>query len=111
MEENAMTTETEVPCRFSPGELIRHLTLGVRGVVVEVDDCFRGDERAYRNLAGSKPNKDQPWYHILVDGEDHITYFPEQSLETDVSGEPVIHPMITHMFHSFENGRYSRLLH
>lgn len=101
----------EVLCRFSPGEVIRHQKLGVRGVIIGVDERFHGDEVAYQGMSPTPSLKDQPWYHVLVDGEDHVTYFPEQSLEADSTGEPVIHPMIHQMFNGFENGRYSRLLH
>lgn len=104
-------TGRDVPCRFSLGEIVKHQQMGFRGVIVEVDDQFRGDESAYQDLPGVKPTKDQPWYHVLVDGEDHMTYLPEHALELDASGDPVMHPMITEMFHRFENGRYSRLLH
>jgi heat shock protein HspQ len=101
----------DVPCRFALGEIVRHCHDEVRGVVMEVDDCFRGDEEAYQSLPGIKPAKAQPWYHVLLDGEDHIMYLPEHHLESDVTGEPVVHPLLCQVFNGFENGKYSRLLH
>lgn len=101
----------DVPCRFSLGDIVKHLQMGFRGVIVEIDDQFRGDERAYRDLPGVKPSREQPWYHVLVDGEENVTYLPEHALELDGSGVPIMHPMIAQVFHNFENGRYSRLLH
>ncbi len=104
-------TEKEVPCRFSLGEIVKHRQMGFRGVIVEIDDQFRGDEAAYQELQGSKPPKAQPWYHVLIDGEDEMTYIPELSLEVDSSSDPIINSLIADIFSRFENGRYMRPLH
>ena len=54
----------------------------------------------------SRPPKDQPWYHVLVDGSDQNTYVAERNLEYEPSGEPIHHPLIEEVFSSFEDGYY-----
>jgi hemimethylated DNA binding protein len=53
----------------------------------------------------TQPNRDQPWYQVLVDGG-HETYVAQTSLETDTSKDPIHHPGLTHIFTSFVMGRY-----
>ncbi len=56
----------------------------------------------------TQPDRDQPWYHVLVDESAGATYAAETSLEPDVSDAPLTHPLLTHFFESFEHGRYVR---
>ncbi len=91
---------------FSVGQLIQHLKFGYRGVVVDVDPVFQGSDDWYNEIAKSQPPKDQPWYHVLVDNAEYITYVAERHLEADSSGEPVDHPALEAFFAQFENGTY-----
>jgi heat shock protein HspQ len=91
---------------FSVGQLIQHLKFGYRGVVVDVDPVFQGSDDWYNEVAKSQPPKDQPWYHVLVDDAEYITYVAERNLEADSSGEPVDHPALEAFFAQFENGAY-----
>ncbi len=91
---------------FSIGQVVHHLRFDYRGVVVDVDAEFEGTEAWYDEIARSRPPKDKPWYHVLVDGSDRITYVAERHLEPDDSSEPVIHPAIGAFFKSFEHGSY-----
>jgi len=95
--------------RFSVGELIHHRLFDYRGVIVDVDRNFQGTEEWYRAVARSRPPKDQPWYHVLVDGSDHSTYVAERNLEADELLQPIEHPMLEHFFAGFEHDRYRRL--
>jgi len=92
--------------RFAPGELVHHRLFDYRGVVVDVDATFQSTEAWYEQMARSRPPKDKPWYHVLVDGATHSTYVAEQNLEADASDAPVRHPMVEHFFSGFEGGRY-----
>lgn len=96
--------------RFSPGDLITHRLFGYRGVVVDVDADFQLSDEWYENVARSRPPRDEPWYHVLVDGAQHTTYVAEQNLEADETGLPINHPLIGHLFASFRSGRYERHL-
>lgn len=92
--------------KFHVGQLITHLKFGYRGVVFDVDPIFSGSEEWYETMARSRPPRDKPWYHVLVDGAEHTTYVAERHLEADESGRPVVHPLIDSLFSRFEDGHY-----
>ena len=92
--------------KFDIGQLVRHSLFGYRGVILDIDPNFQGEEEWYDTVAKSRPPKDSPWYHVLVHGETHMTYVAERNLEADTSGEPVEHPGVDGMFAGFQQGRY-----
>ncbi len=94
--------------KFGVGRLIQHLRFGYRGVIVDVDARFEGTEDWYQTMAQSRPPKDAPWYHVLVDDSDHMTYVAERNLEEDTSGEPIRHPLLEQFFDDFRGGLYVR---
>ncbi len=94
--------------KFAIGELIHHRVFDYRGVIFDVDADFQGTEEWYTRVARSRPPKDQPWYHVLVDGAEHTTYVAERNLEADQSGEPIAHPHLPHLFAEFKDGAYKR---
>ncbi len=91
---------------FSVGQLIQHRRFDYRGVIVDVDPTFQGTEEWYEEMARSRPPRDKPWYHVLVDGASHTTYVAERNLEADTSGKPIYHPALDHFFARFEDGHY-----
>ena len=91
---------------FFIGQCIHHKRFDYRGVIVDVNAEFSGTDEWYEQVARSRPPKDRPWYHVLVDGGDHMTYVAERHLEPDDSGLPVEHPATGHFFASFEDGVY-----
>ena len=97
--------------KFFVGQLVHHLRFDYRGVVVDVDPVYMGDDLWYEQVARSRPPKDRPWYHVLVDGGDQQTYVAERHLEPDASGEPIRHPGLGYFFDRFEDGVYSRPRH
>ena len=92
--------------KFDIGQLVRHTDSGYRGVILDIDPCFQGKDDWYENASKPVPPRDDPWYHVLVHGETHMTYVAEDSLEPDTSGEPVEHPGIEGLFADFRGGRY-----
>lgn len=92
--------------KFSVGDLIHHRLFDYRGVIVDIDAAFQLSDEWYDTVAKSRPPKNEPWYHVLVDGETHTTYVAERNLKRDSSTEPIKHPMLGHFFSRFENGRY-----
>ena len=91
---------------FTVGQLIHHRLFDYRGVVVDVDPSYLGDDEWYERVARSRPPKDSPWYHVLVDGSDVQTYVAEQNLEKDLYDAPVDHPMIDDYFAGFSGSAY-----
>tara|TARA_R110001592_G_scaffold362770_1_gene678155 strand:+ start:4580 stop:4909 length:330 start_codon:yes stop_codon:yes gene_type:complete len=104
-----MGTVTNITnAKFSVGELIHHRLYGYRGVIVDIDRDFQLSEDWYEEVATSRPPKDEPWYHVLVDGKTHSTYVAEQHLEPDSFLEPINHPMLDQVFLKLDHGRYIR---
>ena len=92
---------------FKLGQVLRHKRYGYRGVVVDVNPhCMASDEWYQSNQ--TQPERDQPWYHVLVSDTDQITYPAQSSLLPDESCEEIEHPLLDHFFEKFENGRYIR---
>jgi len=94
--------------RFNVGQVVHHLKFDYRGVIVDVDAEFSGTDEWYEQVARSHPPRDKPWYHILVDGADHVTYVAERHLEADDSRLPINHPYVERIFGSFSDGTYQR---
>ncbi len=92
---------------FNVGEIVLHAKFGYRGVIVDVDPEFSGTQQWYDEVAVSRPAKDQPWYHILVDESDNqTTYVAEQNLRHDISSKPIEHSYLNMFFSDFERDRY-----
>ena len=96
---------------FRAGQIVLHVRYGYRGVVVAHDPSCQADDAWYNFQIlgkGYKPTKEQPWYHVLVDGSDRQTYVAQQNLEPDDSSGLIDHPLIYHFFTTFQDGRYHR---
>ena len=98
----------ETSAKFHVGQTVQHRMFNYRGVVVDVDPEFRGTEEWYEQMAGSRPPKDKPWYHVLVHEASHWTYVAERNLVADDSGEPIRHPDLDQVFSSVHDGSYVR---
>lgn len=93
--------------RFQPGELIRHRRYRYRGVVVAVDLACAADEDWYQTNQ-TQPDREQPWYHVLVHQSSSTTYAAEENLLPDTSEEPVLHPLVDYFFSGFVAGKHVR---
>jgi len=92
--------------QFSIGQVVHHNKFDYRGVIVDVDANFQGADEWYDQVARSRPPKDKPWYHVLVDNAIHMTYVAERHLEVTIDDEPVTHPAIKAYFDDFQDGVY-----
>jgi len=101
-------TNTEVSAKFHVGQLIHHKLFGYRGVVIDVDPQFKGTDSWYNSQTTSKPPKDTPWYHVLVDEADYQTYVAERNLEPDTEGGPIRHPDVKMIFKPLTDDSYAR---
>ena len=96
----------EKSAKFSVGQVIHHNKFDYRGVIIDIDPVFSGTEEWYDTVAKSKPPKDKPWYHVLVEDSQIQTYVAERHLEEDITKKPVNHPLVDAIFSEFENGKY-----
>jgi len=92
--------------KFAVGELIHHKLFDYRGVIVNIDAEFQLSDDWYDVVARTRPPKDQPWYHILVDDSDVATYVAERNLESDESSDEIHHPMVDQFFSQLSHGKY-----
>jgi heat shock protein HspQ len=91
---------------FSIGQTIHHRLFDYRGVIVDVDAVYSGSDEWYETVARTRPPKDQPWYRVLVDGADQMTYVAQRNLENDDTGDPIRHPALEAYFSGFREGGY-----
>lgn len=91
---------------FALGEVVRHRKFGYRGAIYGVDAVFSLSEEWYDTVARSRPPKDQPWYHVLVDGAAHTTYVAERHLASCETSGQIAHPLLGHYFTRYDGGRY-----
>lgn len=97
--------------KFGIGQVVRHRLYSVRGVVFDVDPEFANSDAWYQAIPiETRPRKDQPFYHLLAEGDDthYIAYVSEQNLLIDTSNEPVRHPEVDGLFERDDDGRYQR---
>ncbi len=94
--------------QFQSGQIIVHKRYGYRGVIVSVDDHFEGSDDWYEAVALTRPPKNRPWYHVLVDDSSYETYVSEAHLMCDLSDEPIVHPLVEVFWDDYEDGQYSR---
>jgi heat shock protein HspQ len=92
--------------KYCIGQCVLDPQFRYRGVIIDVDPSYNGEESWYEKNAPHRPSKNQPWYHILVHDSDYRAYTGESSLEPDSSGELINHPEIDYFFKEFKNGLY-----
>ncbi|MBN9320436.1 MAG: heat shock protein HspQ [Caulobacterales bacterium] len=95
--------------KFGIGQLVKHRVFPFRGVVFDVDPAFSNTEEWWEAIPEDiRPNKDQPFYHLLAENDQHtyVAYVSEQNLLADETGEPVGHPQAALIFESFDDGAY-----
>jgi len=92
--------------KFYIGQVIEHKLFKYRGVIFDVDDSMQLSEEWYDQVAKSRPPKDKPWYHVLVDEQTHTTYVAERNLMASAHPKPITHPRLNNYFSKFENNSY-----
>ncbi|MEZ5841066.1 MAG: heat shock protein HspQ [Hyphomicrobiales bacterium] len=91
------------------GEVVRHRFYPFRGVIFDIDPTFSNTDEWWEAIPENvRPEKDQPFYHLLAENEEteYIAYVSEQNLLPDDIGTPVRHPQVEEMFDGVEGGRY-----
>ena len=90
--------------KFSIGDVVHHRLFSYRGIIFDVDIEFSESDNWYKKNATTRPEKDQPWYRVMVDGESYETYAAEINLESDINGDPIQHPAIRKIFNETDSG-------
>ena len=95
--------------KYHIGQVLMHRKHTFRGVVFDVDAMFSNTEEWYENIPEeSRPDKDQPFYHLLAENDDasYVAYVSQQNLLPEEDAEPVRHPAVAQIFETFRDGRY-----
>ena len=92
--------------KFQPGQIVTHQKFEYRGVVFQADEEFALSEQWYEEVARSRPPKNAPWYHVLVDGAAHSTYVAERHLTSSRNTAQIDHPLLGFYFQSFDGVGY-----
>tara|TARA_B110000908_G_C9907073_1_gene293616 strand:- start:37 stop:345 length:309 start_codon:yes stop_codon:yes gene_type:complete len=93
------------PVKYAIGQIVKHNKQHYRGVIVDVDYSFQPQGihspiMIKRNIA-----TEHPWYRVLVDNSNHITYVKETLLDVELDSYPISHPDLT-MYLRESNGQY-----
>ena len=104
-----MSRVTEVIGSFYIGQIVVHRRFGYRGVIYDVDPRFMLSDEWYNCVALSRPPKDYPWYHVLVNNCDQTTYVAERNLASDTDNDPIKHPLLESYFSLFNGKSYEPL--
>ena len=89
------------------GQKIMHVHEGYRGIVVDYDlYCINGKEGA--NGDEEELDRNQPWYHLLVDGTERSVYAPHSLIVQDPSREDIGPPRGSYFFIHTDDGMYIR---
>ncbi|MDG1138080.1 MAG: heat shock protein HspQ [Opitutales bacterium] len=102
-------TSTEISPKFSTGDIINHQMYNYRGVIVDYDSTCQAPEHWYKSNQ-TRPERHQPWYHVLVDGNQQVTYVAESNLSLDQTGLPIVHGMLNIFFSGYDEqkNKYKR---
>ncbi len=92
--------------KFQIGEVVHHKLFDYVGVVFDVDPIFSSTDEWYEQVARSRPPKDKPWYHVLVNHKVLTTYVAEQNLEAVNEPQQIKHIMVDHYFSEFDGQKY-----
>ncbi len=93
--------------KFGIGQIIHHKRFGYTGVIFDVDPNFQGSEEWYKKMARSRPPRERPWYHVLVDQESYTTYVAEKNIEISAVPGEIVHPLVDELFAKFDGKQYS----
>jgi ApaG protein len=85
---------------FKRGQIVRHKTEGFRALITDYDMYFINDEEIY-NKNSNKPAKNKPWYYVLIDQSNAISYVAEEHLELEDDQESIEHPLLDFFFDGF----------
>ena len=100
--------------KYHLGQVVRHKKYPFRGVIFDVDPTFDNTDEWYEAIPeGSRPIKEQPFYHLLAENDEsfYVAYVSEQNLLIDETGEPIDHPEVAEMFGEMTNGKYNVISH
>lgn len=95
-----------ISAKFTLGQVVHHQELDCHAVIIDVDPVFLGDGEVASTMVRNGEPLDRPWYHVLINGREHVSYVSENSIEPDDSGAPIAHPAVDLFFCEFRGDHY-----
>lgn len=94
---------------FRRGQIVNHKNNNFRGIIVDYDMYFINDEELYKKCIDS-PAKDKPWYYVLIDKANAISYVAQEYLEAAEDQSEIEHSLFNFFFDGFDKdkGIYKR---
>ena len=80
--------------KFNIGDLVVHKRQGYRAVVIDVDPLFQASGRYNPQACKRDFSQRNPWYRLLVDDSNQMTYVEECLLAFDASRQSIDNPQL-----------------
>lgn len=93
--------------KFLIGQTITHVKQHYRGIIVDVDENFVTTQGRPLLKLGTGKSVNEPWYRVLVDESDVISYVRESMLKEDSSSEPIENPKLDEFLQQNKGGTYT----
>lgn len=93
--------------KFRRGSIVKDTKNNLRGLITDYDMYFINDEEIY-NKSKDQAAKNAPWYYILVDGTNAISYVAQENLIQDEDYKAIEHPLVDFFFDNFNGKSYIR---
>lgn len=91
--------------KFNIGDLVIHKRQGYRAVVVDVDPLFQASGRYNPQALKREFSQKNPWYRLLVDNSNQMTYVEEPLLAGDEDSAIINNPQVEDFLTTYQ-GRY-----
>ena len=98
--DDPFTNNPTTEMMLAPGDIVEHIRYGYRGLVVAANLTCQADDQWYQTNI-TQPPKNQPWYHVLVDNSENVTYAAQTNLTRSNSEDPINHALIKVFFEAF----------
>lgn len=92
--------------RFNIGQVVKHKMHGYFAVIIDVDSLFQPSGHMNPHTAQKEFSKPGPWYRLLVNDTELMTYADESDLEL-IDCDVITHPQLKD-FLEHESGAYHR---
>lgn len=93
--------------KFNIGDLVVHKRQGYRAVVIDVDPLFQASGRYNPQASKRDFAKRNPWYRLLVDDSNQMTYVEECLLAFDTSLQMIDNPEVEHYLENRQGAYHS----
>lgn len=93
--------------QFKRGSVVKHRTEGFFAVVTDYDMYFINDEDIYKKDK-TAPAKDKPWFYVLINKTNAISYIAQENLELVENPDEIEHPLVDFFFDGFDGEIYKR---